>query len=145
MIRDESLKGYAWAFVAVLAMSNVYIFSKAALNEAELVQFGFFWFLFGLLWNLIFAIRTCKLSTFRNLRRKQVGILALIGMLEIIGTTSFFSGINSIENPGIASFLANMTPVFVTLLGISILGERFNRVEVSGMVLTVIGALVISY
>jgi drug/metabolite transporter (DMT)-like permease len=142
---DERLKGYAWAFVAVLAMSNVYIFSKAALNEVQLIQFGFFWFLFGLLWNLIFAIKTCKISTFRNLRREQLTVLVLIGLLEIIGTTSFFSGIRSIENPGIASFLANMTPVFVTLLGISILGERFNRVEASGMLLTVIGALVISY
>ncbi len=142
---DDRLKGYGWAFVAVLAMSNVYIFSKAALNEVLLVQFGFYWFLFGLLWNVIFAVRTCKMATFLNLRRKQLAILALIGLLEIVGTTSFFAGIRSIENPGIASFLANMTPVFVTVLGISLLGERFNGVEGAGMALTVIGALVISY
>lgn len=145
MKTDPTLRGYAWAFVAVLAMSNVYIFSKAALNEVHLVQFGFYWFLFGLLWNLVFAIKTCKLSTFLSLTRKQVFTLGAIGLLEIIGTTSFFSGIHAIENPGIASFLANMTPVFVTLLGVTILKERFNLLEGTGMVLTVAGAVIISY
>jgi drug/metabolite transporter (DMT)-like permease len=145
MIRTPALKGYIWALIAVLAMSNVYIFSKAALNEVHLAQFGFYWFLFGLIWNALFAIKTCKLSTFRNLRKKQWTILAIIGTMEVIGTTSFFTGIHQIENPSVASFLANMTPVFVTLLGIFMLSERFNRVEAAGMILTVGGALVISY
>lgn len=140
-----STRGYIWAFVAVLAMSNVYIFSKAALNEVHLAQFGFFWFLFGLIWNLIFAIRTCKISTFRNLQKRQILILLIIGLLEVSGTTSFFMGISTIENPSVASFLANMTPVFVTVLGVFILGERFNKIEILGMILTIAGALIISY
>lgn len=145
MSTDQTLKGTLWAFVAVLAMSNVYIFSKAALNEVQLIQFGFYWFLFGLLWNLIFALRTCKMSTFLHLKKKQLLILAAIGVLEILGTTFFFTGIRTIENPSVASFLANMTPVFVTLLGISLLNERFNLVEGAGMLLTVGGAILISY
>ncbi len=145
MERDASTRGYIWAFVAVLAMSNVYIFSKAALNEVHLAQFGFYWFLFGLIWNTVFAIKTCKISTFRNLQARQWTILVIIGLLEVIGTTSFFTGINTIENPSIASFLANMTPVFVTLLGVIVLGERFNKVEVAGMILTIGGAFIISY
>ena len=142
---SDNLRGYTWAFIAVLAMSNVYIFSKAALNETHIIQFGFYWFLFGLTWNLIFATKTCKLSTFRNLKKNQLVILAVIGLLEIVGTTSFFFGISTIENPSVASFLANMTPVFVTLLGIFLLKERFNLVEGAGMFLTIAGAVIISY
>lgn len=145
MKSNEIVRGYLWAFVAVLAMSNVYIFSKAALNEVTLAQFGFFWFLFGLVWNLIFALKTCKLSTFLGLRKKQFLTLGIIGVLEVVGTTSFFTGIRTIDNPSVASFLANMTPVFVTLLGISLLKERFNLTEAAGMVLTVAGAVIISY
>ncbi|HPE57228.1 MAG TPA: DMT family transporter [Bacteroidales bacterium] len=145
MLQKQATHGYIWAFVAVLAMSNVYIFSKAALNEVHLVQFGFYWFLFGLTWNLVFALKTCKLSTFRNLQKKQLIILMLIGILEISGTTIFFTGISTIENPSVASFLANMTPVFVTILGVFVLSERFNRIEVLGMILTVGGAFIISY
>ena len=43
---QTATKGYFFAFLAVLAMSNVYIFSKAALSEASLPVFGFYWFLF---------------------------------------------------------------------------------------------------
>jgi len=145
MLGNQKTRGYIWAFVAVLAMSNVYIFSKAALNEVHLALFGFYWFLFGLIWNAIFAVKTCKVATFRNLRKKQLLIMANIGILEVLGTTAFFMGISTIENPSVASFLANMTPVFVTLFGVFFLGERFNKVEVIGMILTIGGAFIISY
>ena len=35
-------KGYIAVFIATLAMSNVYVFSKAALQELSLAQFGVF-------------------------------------------------------------------------------------------------------
>lgn len=142
---NPTTKGTIWAFIAVLAMSNVYIFSKAALNETHISQFGFYWFLFGLTWNLIFALKTCKLETFKKLQTRQITILAAIGLLEIVGVTAFFTGIRTIENPSVASFLANMTPVFVTLFGVSLLKERFNLLEAAGMFLTVAGAIIISY
>ncbi len=49
------LRGYLYAFLSVLAISNVYIFSKAVLNEINIFQFGVLWFGFGLIWILIYA------------------------------------------------------------------------------------------
>lgn len=144
-MKNPAIKGYIWAFIGILAVSNVYIFSKAALLEVHITQFGFYWFAFGLLWNLIYAIKSCKLSTFRNLHKKQFWILILVGILEVVGTTSFFYGIQTLENPSVAAFLANMSPVFVTILGIAVLKERFNYFELAGMLLTVGGAFIISY
>ena len=57
---SKQFKGYIFSFIAVLAMSNVFIFSKAALNEVELIQFGFYWFGFAILWNLLYALPAKK-------------------------------------------------------------------------------------
>jgi drug/metabolite transporter (DMT)-like permease len=141
----NSSKGYLWAFVSIIAVSNVYIFSKAALNVVHIAQFGLYWFGFGLIWNSIFVTKTCKWSTISNLRPSQYGLLAFIGIIEVTATTMFFTAIHTIENPSITSFLGNMSPIFVTILGITILKERFNYVEAIGILLTLAGAFIISY
>ncbi len=41
------LKGYLLALLSVVAISNVYIFSKVALKEVSLPQFGVYWFGLG--------------------------------------------------------------------------------------------------
>jgi len=145
MSSNNKLRGYFWAFISIIAVSNVYIFSKAALNEVHIAQFGFYWFLFGLLWNVLFAFKTCKFSTFKNLTIRKFGILAIIGLLEIAATTSFFYSISIIENPSVTAFLGNMSPIFVTILGVSFLKERYNYIEIIGILLTLSGALIISY
>jgi len=142
---NDSLKGILLALAAAFAVSNVYIFSKAALQEIHLAQFGFYWFGLGMIWNLIFTIKTCKLSTIRKISRRTAGILAVIGILETAATTLFFLGLFTIENPAVTSFLGNMGPIFVTILGVSLLKERFNYLEAIGMLLTLSGAFVISY
>ena len=38
--RHSTQKGYFFALIYVLALSNVYIFSKAALQEVHIAQFG---------------------------------------------------------------------------------------------------------
>ena len=68
-----------------------------------------------------------------------------IGVLEIVATTSFFYAILTIENPSVTSFLGNLSPIFVTILGVLILKERFNYIEIVGVLLTLTGAFIISY
>ena len=43
------------------------------------------------------------------------------------------------------SFLADTNPLFVAILGVTLLKERFNLIESIGMVLILLGALIISY
>jgi len=145
MYINPRLKGYIFAFLAALALSNVYIFSKAALQEVQLSQFGFYWFGFGLLWNMIYSLRVGTIRQIKLLNRKSKIALISIGILEVSGTLLFFISINMIKNPAIVAFIANTTPLFVTALGILILHERFNRIEVIGMILTLGGTFIISY
>lgn len=142
---QNTTKGYLFAFIAVFATSNVYIFSKAALGELSLAVFGFYWFLFGLLWNSIFAAKTGKLKVIKNLKNREFLILLILGLLEISGTSFFFLSISTFSNPAIVSFLGNINPVIVTVLGFIILKERYNRPEVFGIILIIVGAFIISY
>ncbi len=129
MFENPKLRGYILALFATIAMSNVYIFSKAALKEVELIQFGFYWFGFAIIWNMVYAIPKKKYSNLSKLKSKDLSFLIVIGLLELAGTTLFFMAINIVENPAIVSFLANMTPIFVTIFGILLLKERFNKIE----------------
>jgi drug/metabolite transporter (DMT)-like permease len=144
-MRSNTIKGYFFALVATLAFSNVYIFSKAALNEVHLTQFGVYWFAIGTLFSLAFAIKNKKLAQLRVLTKRQIRILITLGILEILTTTTFFISINIIPDPSVTSFLGNMFPVMVTLGGVFILKERFGLVEVIGVALALLGAFMISY
>ena len=138
-------KGYLLVFVSVLAMANVYIFSKAALNEINIIQFGVYWFSFALFYNILFLVFSKGYSAFKSIKKSDYWKLAVIGVLEILATITFFLSIKTMSNPALVSFIANAGPVFVSILGVSILKERFNNIEIIGIVLTISGAVFISY
>ena len=138
-------KGYLFAFLATLGMANVYIFSKAAMSELDVIQFGFYWFGMALLWSLLYMIPAGKLKSTRQLDRRSKILLVIIGLSELVAASTLFMAIETVENPAVVSFLANLTPIFVTIFGISILKERFNLIEGIGILLTITGALLISY
>ncbi len=138
-------KGYMGVLVASLAMSNVYIFSKAALNELSLAQFGMLWFGFSLFWNMGYLWLTGRYKKVMIVTKPQLKILFQLGIIEIIGTTGFFTAIKLLPNPTTVSFLGNIGPIYVTLLGYWFLKERLTRFEIIGGLLTLTGAFVISY
>ncbi len=144
-MKPDTFKGYLFAIIATLAFSNVYIFSKAALNEVHLTQFGLYWFAIGTIISLLYAWKKKKLKQLKILTKKQVRILVSLGILEILTTTSFFISINIIADPAVTSFLGNMYPVMVTLGGVFILKEKFGWIETIGVALALAGTFVISY
>lgn len=144
-MKSEPFKGYFFAVVATLAFSNVYIFSKAALNEIPLAQFGSLWYMVVGISCFLFALINKKLGQLAHLTRNQVYVLLTLGLLEIITTTLFFISIHVIPDPSVTSFLGNMYPVMVMLGGIFIFHERFGPVEIFGGFMALAGAFVISY
>ena len=144
MITNQT-KGYILAFVSVLAVSNVYIFSKAALNEISLPQFGVYWFGFGLIWLLIYAFKNKSFIIIKDFDRSFYFKFLILGLIELVATTFFFKAINTIPNPAITSFLGNISPVFVLTLSFIFLKERLNRIELFGVFLALVGAFIIGY
>ena len=142
---NPTIKGIALAFLATLGMANVYVFSKAALLEVSYFQFQFYWFLFALVWIVPFLVITGILRKIPKLSPSSRITLVIIGILELGSSTMMFLAIQLADNPTTISFLSNLTPIFVTILGIKFLGERFNAIEAIGIVLTIGGVILISY
>jgi len=145
MKMTTSLKGYLLAILSVIAISNVYIFSKVALKEVSLPQFGVYWFGFGLLWILLFAWYRRSFSAFKELSSRCYFVLAFLGIFEVIGTYFFFKAIHTISNPAIVSFIGNISPSFIIILSFFVLKERFSTWEFWGIILALFGAFIISY
>ncbi len=142
---NPTTKGIILAFLATLGMANVYIFSKAALLEVNYFQFQFYWFGFALIWILPFLLITGMIKKIPLLSRSSNISLVIIGLLELGSASMLFLAIQLSDNPTTISFLSNLTPIFVTILGIRFLGERFNTVEAIGIILTIGGVILISY
>jgi len=142
---NPTVKGITLAFIATLGMANVYVFSKAALLEVSYFQFQFYWFGFALIWIVPFLFITGIIRKLPNLSPSSRMTLVIIGILELGSSTMMFLAIQLAENPTTISFLSNLTPIFVTILGIKFLGERFNAIEAIGIVLTIGGVILISY
>jgi len=142
---SDKNKGYLLTFVGIIAMSNVFIFSKAALLELKLPQFGFYWFLSGFLLTLIVAFQQKSFRLIKHFKRKDYLLLLMFGVIEIASTTFFFKAIKTMSNPGVVAFMANLGPVFVLILGFIILKERFNKIEIVGITITLSAAFLLSY
>jgi len=138
-------RGYLYAFIATICGSLVYLFSKAALNEVSLPQFGFYWFLMALFFNGLMALHPKGGFKVRTLTPADYRTLLYIGIIEIIATTSFYAAISVSSNPAVPSFLRNLEYLFVTLMGIWLLSERFGKAARLGALFTLAGAFMISF
>jgi drug/metabolite transporter (DMT)-like permease len=145
MPESSQLKGYLFAFGATLAGSLVYIFSKAALKEVSLPQFGVYWFSMAIAWNSLLVFRKKERRSISRLGKSNLKFLLLIGLIELVATGAFYASIQASLNPTVPSFLRNLEYIFVTLLGVWLLGEKFSGIQRFGVFLTFSGALVISY
>jgi drug/metabolite transporter (DMT)-like permease len=144
-IKAEEWKGYAYAITGTIAFSSLYVFSKAGLNQVELAQFGLYYFGMGFLLNLIFILGTGKWNEIMQINPKVLRLLALIGVIDIVSNITFFLAIQAIPDPSVTSFLGNLFPVFLSILGITFLKERFTKIEALGATIALAGAFALSY
>ncbi|HEY4785634.1 MAG TPA: DMT family transporter [Bacteroidales bacterium] len=145
IFKKKSFKGFLLAAFAALSVSNVYIFSKAALLVTPLYTFGFYWFLLAFSYNLALITSTGKIKLFFSYPTKILKAIVVIATFELLAAITFYIGMQRIESPSVASFLNNTTPVFVTLISIPLLNEKFNKLETIGIAVTLAGAFLLSY
>jgi len=144
-IKSEEWKGYVFALVGTIAFSSLYVFSKAGLNQVELAQFGLYYFGMGFLLNLFFVMASGKYRQLPGISKNVIGLLVILGVIDILSNITFFMAIRAIPDPSITSFLGNLFPVFMTILAISFLKERFTLIEALGALMAIGGAFIISY
>lgn len=141
----QNTSGYLFALGAALALSSSFIFSKSALNEVSMIQFGAVWFTMGVVWNAAWYFGRKKYRTFSVNSRQKLGVALLIALLEGAATGLFYMAIKAMENPAVVSFIGNIGPVFVTVMGITLLKERFGRLQVAGILVAIAGVFAINF
>ncbi len=145
MLQSKQLKGSLIALLATITFSNVYIFSKLAMQDVNLANFGVLWFGLALVWNTLYSWRKKSNCSFSSLSKTSKRSLLLISCSELIATSAFFIAIQLTPNPTIVSFLANTSPIFVIILAFFFLKERFSYVEIGGIILTLLGVGLINF
>ena len=98
--------------------------NKAALNEINYFQFGFYWFGFAIIWNLIYSGLRGQFKTIKTPTTFQLKHLLGIGFTEVVATTTIFIGIMMISNPSIPALIRNLEPVLIVFLAIIFLKEK---------------------
>lgn len=141
----ENLRGYSYAFGASFVLAASFIFSKAALNVIDMIRFGFIWFGFGMVLNFLWMVIR-KGWRFRSGMSRPVLIIAfIIAMVEGAATGLFYVAIQKMENPAVVSFIGNLGPVLVTLMGIILLREKYSLLQLLGILLTLGGVFALSF
>jgi drug/metabolite transporter (DMT)-like permease len=144
-VHKDTLKGYFYTVLATIAFSNVYVFSKAALNEIPLPLFLFLICLIGFLINLNILVARGGLSKLAALPRNIWWLFPTLGVIEIFTVFTFYASVNAISEPAVTGFLGNLFPLFTTILGIAFLKERFSPLESVGIFVVFAGAMLTSY
>ncbi len=143
----HELKGFLYAGIAAIALANSFIFSKLSFKELDFFQFGFWWFFLGSAWNFIYLLYPKKKKLFisgwwyKSINKTVI----IVAILEAIATGFFYYAILIMENPGVVSFIGNIGPVFVTILGLVILKESFSKSQFIGISVAISGIFILSY
>jgi len=144
-MKSNQSTGILFAFGASLALAASFVFSKSVLNHLTMVQFGLFWFSFGVIWNGAWFLSRREYKALKGSVGKKSAVAVVIALLEGGATGLFYLAIKAMENPAVVAFIGNIGPVFVSLMGIVLLKERFRRSQMAGILITITGLFVINY
>lgn len=141
----QQTNGYLYALGASLALAASFVFSKSVLNHLSMLYFGVLWFSLGALWNGSWFLLSRDYKNLKEFAGRKTMVAFLVAILEGVATGLFYLAIKAMENPAVVSFIGNIGPVFVTLMGILLLKERFHSSQVIGIVITIGGVFVINF
>ncbi|MCF8377946.1 MAG: DMT family transporter [Bacteroidales bacterium] len=144
-MNSQITKGYLYAFGASLALAASFVFSKSALNLIDILLFGFAWFGIGALLNTIWLLIIFRKNTFLTFKGQVLLIAVIIAILEGLATVSFYVAIQKMENPAVVSFIGNLGPVLVTIMGITLLGENYKKRQLFGIILALGGVFALTF
>lgn len=121
-----------------------YIFGKAINNQLGPGTTVFFWFFGAFLCSSLFIILLPSQRLEMRELRRYFPIFVYSSILTAVGAALWIASI-WIIGPPLTSFLMKSQTLFTLMLGFIFLGERLNRWELVGIVITIFGAVIVSY
>jgi drug/metabolite transporter (DMT)-like permease len=138
------LKGYLFLVSTAFFTALSYVFGKAVSRDLNPETVTFYWF-FGAFFFSIFAVMMfpSQRSELRQLK-KYTTIFILSSIVTAIGAALWIFSLRTI-GPPLTSFLMKSQTLFSLLLGIIFLGERLNKGETVGIIVTIAGGIIVAY
>lgn len=138
------IKGYLFLICSAFFTSLSYIFGKAVDKEYGPGTTVFFWFFGAFLCSFFVVILLPSQRLELRGVRRYLPIFIYSSILTAVGAALWIASI-WIIGPPLTSFLMKSQTLFTLTLGFIFLGERLNRWESFGIVITIIGAVIVSY
>lgn len=137
------LRGYFFLVGTAFFTALSYVFGKAVSQELNAETVTFFWF-FGAFFISTFALSIPSQRTEIANFRKYLVICLYASAITCIGAALWIVSIRTI-GPPLTSFLMKSQTLFTLFLGVTFLGERLNKGEAVGILLTVAGGVIVAY
>ncbi len=141
--KKDYILGLVWVFVSMLCGTAIFIIAKGLLVVQTQANCCYWWFGFALMFYLAYFTGSGK-SLKGAVTKSNLPWYGLFALMEISGTILFFYGLSLIE-PSTASFLQRSQVIFVLVLGVAMLGERFSLAEYLAGVMIIAGMVLITF
>ncbi len=138
------LKGYLFLVGTALFTAFSYAFGRAVDTDIDAFVTTFYWFAGAFVLSIftVLLIPSQK-AELRNLR-KYTRIFIYSSLVTSLGAALWIMSLRTIGLP-LTSFLMKAQTLFSLTLGIMFLGERLNRGETIGIIITIAGGIVVAY
>jgi len=140
--RTSRFKGLVLAIGGVLLISANFVTVKYVLGEYNPFTFLPLWFIVASLASTVWLM--VSRPPWRAQLQRNLGPLLGIGLANGVAAALVFSGLSYLD-PSVTAFLARSGALYSIILGYTVLGERFSRRCLVGMVLILAGVGVITY
>ena len=141
---DKKLVGYSLMIVAVLFAASGNVFTKMVQQTMSIESGSFYWFMSAFLWSTVLLFIAKKQKQSLILIKKYWKKLIIFGVLHGVGLLLIWHSIQAVGASS-TSFLQRTGTIFLVILGVFFLKERFNKLELAGMLMAVIGVFAFTY
>lgn len=138
----EKQKGLLFAFLSSILLSLSYIFFAILLKNESISKILFYWFLTAFIFSLLFALK--ERINISNEIKSKLSPLIILGLVEGLASILFLIGLKTI-GPVLTSFIVQFVFIFVLIYSLILLKERFNLLEILGIVIAIIGVFIINW
>lgn len=138
MMQENWKKGLVLSLITVLFWSTLPVALKLSLTATDAMTLTWFRFLTAGVFTAAIILSRNKLGEFKHLTTSQWAWLSLAAAMLIGNYVLFLVGLE-MTSPANAQVFIQMAPLLMTLGGVLIFKESFNRMQMLGMVAILIG------
>ena len=146
--KQNVLIAYALVMGTAFFTAFSYIFGKKVSEDLYPETVAFYWFfgafLFAVIKRLIFMVFGTKFRVPIKELSKYNEVMIISSIITVFGVAFWVIALRSV-GPPVTSFLMKFQVVFSVILGAALLNERLRKLEIFGIILTIMGGVVIAY